>query len=211
MARIGELWLLGAGEREEWEAKRDERKKQKGSEEGKEEEADDVTVASESTTISSSLFSFATFMARGVKEKVTEVVKQLPVIGEDDETTELLNPLDDRPLSLVELDAILLMKAFCPRQSTPDTLVGQALAKGFSRCLSTMPPVLTKGGVCRGSDAKLPSNGMEAFVESACVRRVMFDNATEYHSLVASVPKVNANDLIRSLGDKVLDEAVLIR
>lgn len=74
-----------------------------------------------------------------------------------------------------------------------------------------MPPVLTKGGVCRGSDAKLPSLGIEAFVNSACVRRVMFDNATEYHSLVASVPKVNANDLIRSLRDEVLDEAKLIR
>ena len=211
MARIGELWQLGAGEREEWEAKREERKKQGGSEEEKEEVADGETVTSESTTISSSLFSFATFMARGVKEKVTEVVKQLPVIGEDDETTELLNPLDDRPLSLVEIDAILLMKAYCPRQSTPDTLVGQALAKGFSRCLSTMPPVLTKGGVCRGSDAKLPSNGIEAFVGQACVRRVMYDNATEYHSLVASVPKVNANDLIRSLGEEVLEETMLIR
>ena len=57
-----------------------------------------------------------------------------------------------------EQEAILLMKSYCPRHSTPDALVGQYLAKGFVRCLSSFsPPVLTVGGVMRGSEAKLPN------------------------------------------------------
>ena len=100
-------------------------------------------------------------MARGVKNTVVEAIKAVPeILGEDDETTELLNPSDERPLSLEERDAIILMKAYCPRVSTPDSLVGQCLAKGFSRCLSnSSPPVLTQSGVVRGVDARLCHHG----------------------------------------------------
>ena len=104
-------------------------------------------------------------MARGVKSTVVEAVKAVPeLLGEDTETTELLNPVDDRPLSVAERDAIILMKAYCPRQSTPDSIVGQCLAKGFGRALAnTSPPVLTVDGVARGIDSRLTQNGMEAF------------------------------------------------
>ena len=218
MGRIGISWEKGEVARDRWEAEREERKKMdEQTEQAEETEAasrDAASAANESTSISSSLFSFAKFMAKGVTNTVTEAIKAVPeiIVGDDDETTELLNPLDNRPLSIEERDAILLMKAYCPRPSTPDSLVGQCLAKGFSRCLSSSsPPVLTMGGVVRGSDAKLPSHGMEAFGFSNVVRRIMLENAREYHTLIANVPPLTMNDLISSLKNQVLEEKMLIR
>ncbi len=153
MCRIGVQWEEGRDERERWamEAAAVSREKEVEDDATTKEEED-----KEEKSISSSLLSFASFMARGVKNTVSEAIK--PIFGDDDETTELLNPSDLRPLCIEERDAILLMKSFCPRPSTPDSLVGQYLAKGFSRCLSSFsPPVLTVGGVMRGSEAKLPN------------------------------------------------------
>lgn len=221
MGRIGVLWEKGKDERERWEAERektkmeDQLKQQEEKKDGSSQTTKDATSAnSEATSISSSLFSFATFMAKGVKNTVTEAIKAVPeiIIGDDDETTELLNPTDDRPLSMEERDAILLMKAYCPRQSTPDSLVGHCLAKGFSRCLSaSSPPVLTMGGVMRGSEAKLPNHGMEAFGFHNIVRRIMLENAREYHSVIANVPTLTIDDLVQSLKNQVLEEKMLIR
>ena len=193
MYRLGANWDFKA-EQLAWEAQREERKKQqKEVEEEKKSEIDDAESTKDSedkTTISSSLYSFAAFMARGVKSTVVEAVKAVPeLLGEDTETTELLNPVDDRPLSVAERDAIILMKAYCPRQSTPDSIVGQCLAKGFGRALAnTSPPVLTVDGVARGIDSRLTRNGMEAFGIPHTVRRIMLENAREYHTVIANCP-----------------------
>ncbi|KAL9187467.1 hypothetical protein ACHAXT_001570 [Thalassiosira profunda] len=219
MGRIGTMWEKGKEEREQWEAKREEeRKKEKPKRHEEKDDAsqiakEDASTKSEGTTISSSLFGFAKFMASGVKHTVAEAIKPVAeILGEDDETTELLNPTDDRPLCIEERDAILLMRAFCPRPSTPDTLVGQCLAKGFGRCLSSSsPPVLTTGGVMRGSDAKRPNHGIEAFGFSNVVRRIMLENAKEYHELIATVPTLTISDLVKALNGQVLEEKMLIR
>ena len=220
MMRLGLIWESGKEAREALEAQREERKKkqkQKEEEEEKKLEIDDAESAKDSvdekSSISSSLFSFASFMARGVKNSVVEAVKAVPeLLGEDNETTELLNPLDDRPLSIEERDAIILMKAYCPRQSTPDSLVGQCLAKGFGRCMaSSSPPVLTVDGVARGIDARLPNHGMEAFYVPNAVRRVMLENAREYHTVIAAIPTMNVEDLTKAMKENVLSEKMLIR
>lgn len=199
LALENEMYRLGANwdfkeEQLAWESQREERKKQqKEVEEEKKSETDDAESTKDSddkTSISSSLYSFAAFMARGVKSTVVEAVKAVPeLLGEDSETTELLNPVDDRPLSVAERDAIILMKAYCPRQSTPDSIVGQCLAKGFGRALAnTSPPVLTVDGVARGIDSRLTQNGMEAFGIPHTVRRIMLENAREYHTVIANCP-----------------------
>lgn len=98
-----------------------------------------------------------------------------------DDGSDLLNPSDARPLSAEEEDAIVLMQSFCPMQSTPDPLVGTALAQGFSRCLpNQVPPVLTRAGVVRGDVARLPNCGIEAFVRDNVVRSVVYKNCEEY-------------------------------
>ena len=167
-----------------------------------------------STSLSSSLFGFASYMARGVKNTVTEMAIRpvQAIIGEDDETMELLNPRDDRIICTEERDAILLMRAYCPRPSTPDSLVGTCLARGFTRCLpASSPPVLTAGGVIRGSDAKLPYNGIEAFGFTNVVRRIMFENAAEYHELIVNVKRLSMENLVQSLSSQILDEKMIIR
>ena len=221
MGRIGTLWDKGKDERNRWEAQREEEKKKellKANEEQvgssqKSAKDDTSSKGNDSSSIPSSLFSFASYMAKGVKSTVTEALKPVQeILGEDNETTELLNPRDDRPLCLEERDAILLMQAYCPRQSTPDSLVGQCLAKGFSRCLqSSSPPVLTQGGVMRGSDAKLPNYGLEAFGFDNIVRRIMLENAQEYHSVIGNVKVLTVNDLISSLKNQILDQTMLVR
>ena len=219
MGRIGTLWDMGKDERDIWEAQREEEKKKellKTNEEqvdSSQKDDDTSSKGKDSTSIPSSLLSFASFMAKGVKSTVTEALKPVQeILGEDNETTELLNPRDDRPLCLEERDAILLMQAYCPRQSTPDSLVGQCLAKGFSRCLqSSSPPVLTQGGVMRGSEAKLPNYGLEAFGFDNVVRRIMLENAQEYHSVIANVKVLTVNDLISSLKNQILDQTMLVR
>jgi hypothetical protein len=194
MLRLGEKWNWKA-EREAWEAQREMIKKQKKEEEQEQKlETNDAESTKDSaddkSSITQSLYSFASFMARGVKNSVVEVVKAVPeLLGEDSETTELLNPIDDRPLNSSERDAIILMKAYCPRQSTPDSLVGQCLAKGFGRCMaSSSPPVLTVDGVARGVDSRLPQYGMEAFGVPNVVRRIVLENAKEYHTVIANCP-----------------------
>jgi len=194
MLRLGEKFNWKE-EREAWEAQREERKKQKKEEEEeKKSETDDAESTKDSvddkSSITQSLYSFASFMARGVKNSVVEAVKAVPeLLGEDSETTELLNPIDDRPLNCSERDAIILMKSYCPRQSTPDSLVGQCLAKGFGRCMaSSSPPVLTVDGVARGIDSRLPQYGLEAFGVPNAVRRILLENAKEYHTVIANCP-----------------------
>lgn len=63
----------------------------------------------------------------------------------------------------------------------------------------------------RGSEAKLPNHGMEAFGFSNTVRRIMLENAREYHSLIAVVPTLTIDDLVNSLKNQVLEEKMLVR
>ena len=145
-----------------------------------------------------------------MKKQIVSVVNTVEQIM-DDGSDLLLNPSDPRPLSTEEEDAIVLMQSFCPMQSTPDPLVGTALAQGFSRCLTDKaPPVLTRSGVMRGDQARLPNFGIEQFVQDDIVRSVVFRNCEEYHSVIAGCRKLNLADLARTIENKPLEEAELI-
>ena len=144
MGRVGVMWDKGKPGRDEWKAKHEELKKLKEAAaksdavEDAESKSDAKSPAdNEPTTIQSSLFSFATFMARGVKNTVVDVIKAVPeILGDDDETTELLNPSDERPLSLEERDAIILMQAFCPKISTPVSSYALYFDEDMCSCIS---------------------------------------------------------------------------
>ena len=211
MSMIGEEWIAHIQEREALEAKL----LLEGAEEKSEEPAQQLerqeSTASDTDSTSSSLMTFAKFMARGAKKKVVHVMNTIESIV-DDGSAELLNPRDPRPLSAEERHAILLMQSFCPQQSTPDALVGMALAQGFSRCMpDTLPPVLTKSGILRGNDARLPHRGIEAFLQTNVVRRILYQNAEEYHEVLARCRRLNINDLTTMLADQVIEEEKVVR
>ena len=129
-----------------------------------------------------------------------------------DDGGELIYPLDLRPLCVEEHQCIKLMQSFCPRQSTPDPMVGTALAQGFSRCIQDRaPPVLTRSGVVPGDKGRLPNNGMEAFVDEGVIRKVVYQNAEEYHDVIAACRKLSLDDLTQKLSKDVLDESKVIR
>ncbi|CAN8061537.1 unnamed protein product [Agarophyton chilense] len=140
------------------------------------------------------LFGFARFMVGGVK-KIADVISSMDPIGNGDDY--ILNPNDPVPLSPEEQDAVMLMRAFCPQRSTPDPLVGSVVAGGFAACMpNSSAPVLTKSGVMRGSNARLPHKGIEAFVKSNVVRKLVLRNAEEYHKHVAICPKLSYDDVL---------------
>ena len=163
----------------------------------------------DSEETSSSLFGFAKFMAKGLKKQIVSVVKSVDQMLDDG--SEFLNPKDPRPLCAEERHAILLMQSFCPEQSTPDALVGMNLAQGFSRCMpNTAPPVLAKSGVIRGDEARLPNQGMESFVESKVIRKVVYMNCQEYHDVIARSQKLQLADVAKAVADEVLDQSRLV-
>ena len=156
------------------------------------------------------LFGFAKFMAKGVKKTIKNVVTNISDMVDDG--GELIYPLDLRPLCVEEHQCIKLMQSFCPRQSTPDPMVGTALAQGFSRCIQDRaPPVLTRSGVVPGDKGRLPNNGMEAFVDEGVIRKVVYQNAEEYHDVIAACRKLSLDDLTQKLSKDVLDESKVIR
>lgn len=158
----------------------------------------------------STLFGFAKFMAKGVKKTIKNVVTNISDMVDDG--GELIYPLDLRPLCVEEHQCIKLMQSFCPRQSTPDPMVGIALAQGFLRCLQDRaPPVLTRSGVVPGDKGRLPNNGMEAFVDEGVIRKVVYQNAEEYHDVIAACRKLSLDDLTQKLSKDVLDESKVIR
>jgi len=213
MSMIGDEWVANAKQREALEAKllKEGAETKPEQEEVATLEREESTVSDDGTSSSSSLMSFAKFMARGVKKKVVHVMSTVENIV-DDGSAELLNPRDPRPLSAEERHAILLMQSFCPQQSTPDTLVGTALAQGFSRCMpNILPPVLTKSGVLRGNDARLPHRGIEAFLQQNVVRQIVYQNAEEYHEVLARCRRLNLEDLTTTLVDEVIDEDKVVR
>ena len=163
------------------------------------------------TAKASSLFGFAKFMAKGVTKSIKTVVNNISDLVDETGGGELIHPLDPRPLCVEEQQCILLMQSFCPRQSTPDPLVGTALAQGFSRCIARAPPVLTRSGVLPGDRGRLPNKGMEAFVENRVIRTIVYENAQEYHDVIAQSRKLGFDDLADNFSKKVLDESEVIR
>jgi hypothetical protein len=65
--------------------------------------------------------SFARFMAKGVKKQIVNVMNTVDDLLDDDSS--LLSPKDPLPLTSEERQAIVLMRSFCPTQSTPDVAV----------------------------------------------------------------------------------------
>jgi hypothetical protein len=149
-------------------------------------------------------------MAKGVKKQIVSVLNSADLFL-DDAGDSLLNPRDVLPLCKEERQAIALMQAFCPQQSTPDSQVGTALAMGFSKCLPSLtPPVLTKEGVTR--EGWLPNLGMEAFVpQSYVIRKVVYQNAQEYHDVLCQCRKLTIDELLGSLSNQVLEREKAIR
>jgi hypothetical protein len=175
----------------------------------------DPTVSTEgdeetSSTKNSRMWGFAKYMAKGVTKTIVKVVNTVEEFVDDG--GELIHPRDPRPLCAEEHQAILLMQSFCPRQSTPDRTVGMALAQGFSRCLpEKAPPVLTRGGIVSGDIARLPYKGMEAFCRDNVVRSIVYQNAEEYHKVIAQCQPLDLSDLATKLSRDVLEEEHLIR
>lgn len=170
---------------------------------------EDATVAS-SSSMGSGLMGFARFMARGVTKKIVSVVSTVEDLILDD-SAQYLKPIDPLPLFTEEEQAVVLMRSFCPQQSTPDPLVGTCIAQGFGNCLpDTSPPVLTQSGVVRGDQAKLPQHGIESFVKQHVVRSVVFKNAEEYHTVIAPCRRLNMDDLLHEIYSTILEEDRLV-
>jgi hypothetical protein len=208
MSLIGDEWIANTKEREALEV----RLLKEGVKEAElpafEKQESSV---SDTDDTGSSLMTFAKFMTKGVKKKIVSVLNSVDALV-DDGSAELLNPRDPRPLSIEERHAILLMRSFCPQQSTPDTTVGAALAQGFSRCMSTvLPPVLSKSGIVRGNDARLPHRGIEAFCQANVVREIVYRNAEEYHEVLARCRRLTIDDLTSTLAGQVMLEDQVVR
>ena len=133
------------------------------------------------------------------------------VEGLVDDGAEYLRPVDPLPLSEEEEQAVVLMQSFCPQQSTPDPVVGTCLAQGFSRCLpDTAPPVLTRSGVIPSHLARLPHQGIESFVRDNVVRNIVYQNAEEYHTVIAPCRTLTLDDLVQALQSTVLEADRLV-
>ena len=85
------------------------------------------------------------------------------------------------------------------------------MAQGFGRCIQDRaPPVLCRDKVTSADKARLPYKGIESFCTENVIRKVVFTNAEEYHTLVARCREVTLGDLALTLGTNVLefDQAV---
>jgi hypothetical protein len=153
---------------------------------------------------------FFALCRRNAKKSIASAVKTVEKMMGDG--SELLNPPDHRPLCKEERQAILLMQSFCPQQSTPDYMVGTTIAQGFSRCMPNLtPPVLTRTGVVRGDVARLPHQGIEGFVRDNVIRRDVFDNARDYHNVIAECQPLQVDDLLLDLEGSILDEEKAVK
>lgn len=209
MSQIGQEWVAGSVEREKLEAKLLKEAEEQSKKKQPLIKPVVPEVQKDEKESSGGFLSFAKFMAKGVTKQIVNVLSTVDSLLVEDF---LLNPRDPLPLTEEERHAILLMRSFCPQQSTPDTHVGIALAQGFSRCLPNIPPpVLTKSGVIRGDQARLPQHGMEYFIKHNVVRNVVFMNAEEYHQLLGGCRRLNLEDLLSYLSDQILNEEDVVR
>lgn len=205
MSQLDQVWKSEENERTEAEKKALE--KVVKTEESKKQLANDSSSLKNenmvSETTGSSLFGFAKFMAASL-QKITDVVSSIDIGA--DSNNDVLNPTDDIPLFQSERMATVLMRSFSPQKSAPDLNVGSFIARGFESCLSRQsPPVITKSGIRRGNDSRLPHLGIESFMKDNVVRSTVLRNAESYLLHVAQVPKLTANDLAQSLKLRVLD------
>jgi hypothetical protein len=212
MSLVGVEWQKNTAERQALERKLEAEQAQNtksnssSSESAKKADSQDEDDETVDGSMTGGLMGFARFMAKGVKKKIVNVLSTVQSYVVDDGTNQL-NPPDPRPLSAEERQAILLMRSFCPQQSTPDPMVGFALAQGFSRCLPNMaPPVLTRSGVVRGDQSRLSHHGIEAFVQNNVIRKVVYQNAEQYHDVIARCRRLTLDDLVETLTIEVLDE-----
>lgn len=120
------------------------------------------------------------------------------------ESASLLESGDDSPLSDVERQAVLLVKSFCPRPSTPEPSVGLFITNAFKACRPNLaPPVLTMTGVVPGNKARTPKDGLDRFMRSNVVRSSILKIASEYHQAAGCVP-LCLNDLVHHLDKSIL-------
>jgi ribosomal protein S9 len=131
MATLGVAYEKGADERRKLDEKflaeaieAEERKKKNGGTVSSDIELDDTdeSVDDKAETSIGGMWGFAKFMAKGVKKTIVKAVNSVQDMVDDG--GELLHPRDPRPLCPEEMQAIMLMQAFCPRQSTPDHTIG---------------------------------------------------------------------------------------
>jgi hypothetical protein len=216
MSALGEQYEKGAAERAKIDAELIKEEEEMKKLEPVDESSNDKilerqdTNDEESSKPSSTVWGFAKYMAKGVKKTIVKVKSKVEEMVEDG--GELMHPRDPRPLCPEETQAIILMQSFCPRQSTPDPLVGTALAQGFSRCFADkVPPVLTRSGVVPGDQARLPNKGMEAFCKEGVIRSIVYQNAEEYHNVIAQCRVLSLDDLSKQLSVNALEEKQLIR
>ena len=66
-------------------------------------------------------------------------------------------------------------------------------------------------GIFCYTDIRISSLGIEAFGITNVVRRVLLENAKEYHTVIAACPAVTMNDLIETIQNRTLSEKELIR
>lgn len=210
MSTLGEEYQKGASQRAQLELELIQEKEEHAAHSSEGKNRDQTGYHSDSSdeeNANPSMWGFARSMAKGMKKTIDKVVNRV----EEAADRELLHPKDPRPLCAEEYQAISLMQSFCPRQSTPNPLVGTTLAQGFSRCLSNkLPPVLTRTGVAPGNQARLPYNGMEVFCAENVVRDIVYKNAQEYHDVIAQCRQLSLEYLTTTLSKRVLEQAELL-
>lgn len=131
-------------------------------------------------------------LRRGLEQRMMKL--ETLFLGEQSES---INS-DNQTLSLTDRQAVLVMKAFCPKQTTPQALVGNLIWQGFQGALpDRTPPVLTSSVLLAGNcgAAKLPFLSIKTFVKDNVVPKSLYQYAPEYHVAVAQCAKLTAQDL----------------
>lgn len=144
------------------------------------------------------------------KSSFVKGVEALFLVNDDERNPTLVSSVDATPLCSEERQAIMLVKSFCPRESTPEQLVGLTVAQAFRDCLARAPPVLTRSGVIPGNQALLPAFGMDKFIQSGVVKNNIYESAREYHDQMVGCRLLCLDDLKSFLESTVLDEDQLV-
>ena len=62
-----------------------------------------------------------------------------------------------------------------------------------------------------GDQGRLPNKGMEAFIDDFVIRAILYQNAEEYHDVIAQCQKLSSEDLNQRFSKDVMYENKLIR
>ena len=146
-------------------------------------------------------------LRRALEQRMVEL--EAPFMGEH---LEAMDTNVNQILSPTERKAVLLMKSFCPRASTPQSFVGKTLWRGFQRGLAgRTPSVLTLNGILAGNQGpKLPYLSIERFCKSDVVPENLYANAQEYHERVAMCPRLTVEDMERAIVSTTLSQNELV-